>query len=226
MNKVLNRCFCICASALLLLPACGKSDNAELNETVARSQATAAIQAVSGLQNNKGQAAAFGLIALGTSAQGILVADGKQKRSAPLALDLDRLRATEGEGCECDENSCTFDDCGSGGFKINGKIKWDENSMECDYKASGALQGMEWDFSIDANLKYSETSLDGDINSQGSVKGNIQGHSLDASWSTSLVFNEIKFSSGEPTSGTMSVKSEYKTEDQDLRGSGDIDFGK
>lgn len=229
MNKTLYRCFCLTASALLLLPGCGKSENAQLNDSAARSQSAAAIKAINSLRTGgNGQGAAFAMIALGQNAQGLLQKQS-ESRSAPMAIDLDALREMSDEkGCSCTDNSCTFTDCGNSlGFKLNGEIKWSKTSMKCDYKVTGEVGGMEYKFSIDGDLKYSEKSIDGDLKTEGSVKGNVHGHKVDVSWNTSLVFNNIELSSGKPVKGSMSIKSEIKSQDgEELRGSGEVSFDK
>jgi len=91
--------------------------NATINEAVMRDTATAALSAAQITVAGDGEAGAFELLDVGTSAVELLTPEEGEKTTLASTESFERLK--QGEGCECTENSCSFDGCDSGTGQLN-----------------------------------------------------------------------------------------------------------
>lgn len=217
---------------------CGPTENADVNETVAKQQVFAAVDALMQIKGGKsGDVAVASLMPLGIGSMSMLTPrEGNEKRSADLAaqtiVDLTNLARAEGsDKCSCDENKCVFKNCDLTGFgSLDGTMEWSDTSLKCDYKAEYSIDegGMKLktSFSTFCNLSYSDTSLEGELSSKGSIETSGHGHDSNVSWESSYDFVGIKFDDkGAVQSGIAKVEVEVKGNGKDaLFGKSEIDF--
>lgn len=208
----------------LCLAACGKEeeDNGTLNDAAVRQSANTAFQATqTASTSGDGQVAAFQMLSVGTAAMGYVTpAEGRS------ALILDTATRAAGDGCACTEGSCTFTACGNGtGFVIDGTIAWTETSLDCDYTVTGGAPGQSYSFSVACDLDYTATSLAGTLDTSGSLAVDANGQNVSTEWDSNLVFNDVGFANGQPTSGSMSIDSSVTVDGETYSASGTVAFG-
>jgi hypothetical protein len=176
--------------------------NATINEAVMRDTATAALSAAQITVAGDGEAGAFELLDVGTSAVELLTPEESERTTLASTESFERLK--QGEGCECTENSCTFNNCDRGtGLLLSGSISWTDTTLDCDYSVAGNSAGATYSFSVFCDLDYTDTSLDGQLNTRGSVELAASGQV--STWDTQMTFNNVTYTGGQPTGGSIDV---------------------
>lgn len=217
---------------------CGPTENANVNEAMAKEQVSAAVETLVKLQAGKGgDTAVASMMVFGSSSMSMLSPkSSEESRQATQlnarVLELAKLvKARSDENCSCDEDKCVFDKCKLENFgTLDGKLSWGKDFLKCDYKADYNLEygGMKavTSFSIFCDLKYTDTSLDGTLSTKGSVEVSAQGKDASTKWESSYSFNKIEFdSSGKVKSGSAMVEVEVDAGGKEaLYGKAEIDF--
>lgn len=198
-----------------------KENTGTVNEAVAGQTATTAFDAAQVAVAGDGQAAAFQMIGVGSSAIGMITpagSGGQQPQSTGEAT------SALGEGtCDCTADSCTFTDCGDGsGFTITGTIAWTDSSLDCDYTVAGTVQGNVYNFGVFCDLAYSATSLDGTLNTDGSFQVDAQGQSVSSEWDVAMTFNDVTYPG--PAGGSIDVTATTTVNGQSSTASGSVAF--
>jgi len=196
-----------------------------VNEALVTQSANNAFKSTGKLATGgSGETAAFELMAVGQSAMGFATpaaAGGGQAAQSIGSIQ----QALGGAGCECAANSCTFTDCGGdSGYTINGSIEWTETSLKCDYTVGGAASGTTLAYNIFCDLTYGTTSLDGTLSTKGSITVDANGQSIATEFDTSMTFNDVTYSAGGPTGGSLDVKTSVTANGQSYGASASIDF--
>jgi hypothetical protein len=193
-----------------------------VNEATVQQAATTAFQATEqAISTMDGQAAAFTMLSVGTSALSMITPGGG---SAPMSTGTAQSALGEGT-CDCTANSCNFSDCGdAAGFTITGTIAWTDTTLDCDYTVAGLQGGYNYSFSIFCDLDYTATSLDGTIETSGDYQIDAQGTMQSFSWDSSLTFNGVTYASGQPTGGSIDVTASVNLGGQIYNGSSSVSF--
>lgn len=198
-----------------------EENTGEVNDAVASQTANTAFDAAQvAVDTGDGQAAAFQMVGVGSSAFGIITPAGGGGGQQPQGQATSAL----GEGtCDCTDNSCTFTDCGDGsGFTITGTIAWTETSLDCDYSVGGTVQGNVYDFNVFCDLDYSATSLDGQLNTDGSFQVDAQGQSVSTEWDVDMTFNDVTYPG--PSGGSIDITASSTVNGQTSSASGTVQF--
>jgi len=212
------------------LVGCGDDEESEpaeentgtVNDAVAGQVATTAFDAAQvAVDTGDGQAAAFQMIGVGSSASSMVTpAGGSGQQPQSFAEATSAL----GEGtCDCTANSCTFSDCGdASGFTITGTIAWTDTSLDCDYTVGGTVNGNVYDFSVFCDLDYSATSLAGTLNTDGSFQVDAQGQSVSSEWDVDMTFNDVVYPG--PSGGSIDVTATTTVNGQSYTAGGSVAF--
>lgn len=212
----------------LSLFACGSDEEEEpepqgeqgtLNESLVEQSAVTAYQATeTAIDTGDGQASAFTLLSVGTSALGMVTPSSGGTQ--PMSFGEAQQALNQGT-CECTANSCTFTDCGDGtGYTITGSLEWTDSSMTCDYTVGGTNGAQSFSYSILCDLAYTSTSLDGTLSTTGEIDASGQVTTFD----TDLSFNMVTFDASGPTGGSIDVSASVGYAGQDYTASGSVSF--
>jgi hypothetical protein len=223
MNKLVH----VGATLLALTVfACGGDDETEpdpsggndgtVNEAVVEQVATTAFDAAQTAVGGDGQAAAFAMLGVGTSA--IAIVTPGTAGSSPMGQAQQALAQ---EGCECDTNTCNFTGCDTGsGITLTGSISWTDNSLDCDYSIGGSNGAQTFNYAILCDLDYTDTSLDGSLSTSGDITAGGQA----TSFNTSLMFNMVTFDASGPTGGSIDVSASFGTGGQSYSADASVSF--
>jgi hypothetical protein len=258
--KLSNRLFGAAAAALLVV-ACGSSDSGSeqppaaqpgtVNKPVAKQAASQTINAATQVQsNNDGVQAASNLQGAAAQAQGIIQPSYGGAPSALLGETIGQIGQMLGtaDGCSCDEASktCTYTNCtpnGSDNLTINGSLSWGggkvvAKGLSYDIANTGALSSLK--LTLDCDLTVGATQIDGSMHTSGSTAGTAGtgaaggapgGTSFSYEWDTTIKFNAVTYSGGQPTGGSIDVSGSYAIKlgaggvgDQTYAGSANVTF--
>jgi len=199
-----------------------EENNGTVSDAVAGQVAGTAFDAAqTAIDTADGQAAAFQMVGVGSSAIGLVTPAGGGGQ-APQAFG--EATSALGEGtCDCTANSCTFSDCGdASGFTITGTIAWTDTSLDCDYTVGGTVGGNVYDFAVFCDLAYSATSLDGQLNTDGSFQVDANGQSVSSEWDVDMTFNDVTYPG--PSGGSIDVTATVTVNGQSNTADGSVTF--
>lgn len=236
MTKLRSLSLSSCLFVALGVVACGPSENADINESVAKSHVEATVSALRGIQGGQdGESVVTALMVLGSSSKALLKPkDGQEKRDGMIETGVARLmediKARDAGDCGCSKNKCDFSKCKlGGGAVVEGSLEWGEDFLKCDYKLVGnadvAGVKMKSEFSTFCDLKFSETSLDGKLSSKGYMEVADEADKAKVTWETKLTFNKIKFDESKVLSGSASIEAQVEVpKEEGLYGKSEIEF--
>ncbi len=226
-----------CAVALLslLVAGCGDDDDntagpdpstGGVNEAAAGEMARTTLDATALAAGGDGEAASFSLLATGFSAFSLVTPAG-QPPFVPdfLEPNVELFSRAGGDGCDCGANSCNFVNCDNGsGSILNGTISWTTTTLDCNYTVAGNQAGFAYSFSIFADLDFTANSIDGVLTTAGDSTTDDGGTPFIVSWNSEITFNNVTFTLGSPTGGTITVVATVTAGGETFNGSGTVTF--
>lgn len=137
----------------------------------------------------------------------------------------------------CTGTTCDFKGCGTetpqSSVTISGVLSWTGGNLKCvglTYDISGASAGgSKTKITLDCDVQASASSLKGFVKSTGSTSLNLGDAGAPAgvgsvSWTSETTFNDVKYTAGKPTSGSVKVAASTTVAGQTYTGSADITF--
>lgn len=189
--------------ALLLASACSvtqetKPVEVELDDDIAKTQASALSSAVASAESHDGIAIAEALESVGDIAAALAppTKNGGRRRL---------LRSTTTCSCTVETQSCTFDGCVIGNATVSGALSWSRGEIRCealsfDVAATSEAIGAA-KVSLDCALTYSSGRLAGTV----TTKGHATVEDVAYTWSASLAVNDLTFTKTAFTGGSVGV---------------------
>lgn len=170
----------------------------QLDDEVAKTQASALPSAVASAQANDGVALAEAVASVGRVAAALVPAakDGARAMRGPAASTCT---------CPAGGTSCTFEKCTIGAAVVSGKVSWGGGKIACtdltfDAPPLSKEVGATY-VALDCDLAYSAGRVAGDLHTTGSSV--VEG--VTYRWNASLVANDLSFSTTTLTGGTLDV---------------------
>lgn len=228
------------------------SQPATVNKQAATATAQSTIAALSATTTggDVGISSATSLSSVAQSSQSLLTpqAPGASTKSFASALKIEEVIGTLDEsspGCNCTATSCTFSNCkpssGSSQFTIDGSYSWGGGHVECKslkyvFGTDGAGPSVGFstkvEVTLNCDLTISATTIKGYLQSAGSSSTEVAGQSTagaySSSWDIKTTYNDVTFSNGQPTGGSMKVEGTTTTsaagQQQAFSGSAEISF--
>lgn len=220
----------------LFAVACGGSDDESapaaqagtVNPQAAKSTASSAITAAStAVKTNNGLGAAAQMQSASSSAQSIV---SPSAGSVPQAIqpDLGSLTLAVGAGCTCEATRCVFSACKDNpGVEINGEISWDGGHVVCknlNYKVMQAGGVSNLDMTTNCDLTLTDTKMVGTLSSKGSTSYAASGAAGTYTWDSTVKFNDVTYTNGTPTGGSIDASSTVSVAGQTYAGSSNVKF--
>ena len=171
----------------------------ELDESIARSPASALSAAVSGATVGDGVTIADAITKIGDTASALV----PQGRSGA-GHSRPRVAATT---CTCDAAAkrCAFDGCTIAGATVTGTLTWGGGKIVCDALTvevpAGPLGSASSRATLECALTYSETSLAGTVHTTGSAVASGTTYA----WDATLTASGVTVASGAVTGGSLDV---------------------
>jgi autotransporter translocation and assembly factor TamB len=220
------------ASAFAVACSGGDDDDSSTPTTVNSAGVTNAVTGMtnfsSSLESANGADAALYAFQIGAAAQSIVVADNGS--TAPALIVPPRAAVTG--TCDCDADSCMFEDCGdeAGTWTIDGSIEVDGDHVTFDLDLAVAFGGQSLDWQYQGDLTVNETLIDGSASGDGSGSFSAEGENVELDWSWELGCNEITLNdNGCPTGGSLDASVSYDVSgssgEGSFSGSASVAFG-
>lgn len=188
-----------------------KAAQVDLDEDVAKSQASALSTAVTSAEANDGAGIAEALASLGNTAAALVPAGKNASRS--------QVRGSGSKTCTCASgaSSCTFSSCAIGAATVSGSLSWESGALRCDgltfdvgalgnvsARAAGTSASATigaTHIAVDCAITYSSGNVAGTIHTTGSTT--VDG--VDYTWDATITANAVTFTSSAFTGGSIDV---------------------
>jgi hypothetical protein len=211
-----------------------------VNPQSAKASSTTYVGGVSqAVDKNDGQSALGQLIAGAQQAQSIVTPSagaGTGTRPANVRL-ADAIGQVSQAITSCDDactgTTCTFKGCGSdeGGSSIviDGTLSWTGGNLKCVGLTYAITQmgGTKTTITLDCDVTATAQTLKGTIKSTGATTlsaAQAGANAGELKWSSETTFNDVKYASGKPTSGSVKVSATYSVAGQAYSGSAEVTF--
>lgn len=217
------------AVLLCLVMACGSDKNEQTLTVNPQNAGLVAMQFGSirqSIQSSNGAGAAGAAISLTGLAQAILVPP-QASRTAARETPFSAMRASgdisavDSGTCTCTPTGCTFTQCGTSGYMINGTIGISGDTYTFDLTLTGGVSGVTWNYKYSGSLTVSATTINGSFASMGDGTIDSNGSHYEYSFDTSLNINSITLdASGCAIGGSMTVEVNYSVSGPNVGGNG------
>ncbi|MBK6464472.1 MAG: hypothetical protein IPF92_26230 [Myxococcales bacterium] len=214
-----------------------------VNPQAAKSSSTTLVGGVSkAVDGNDGNASLALLIQGAQQSQSVVTpsAGGGAAKPSNVALrDFVGQVSQAITSCEgaCTGTTCDFKGCGTetpqSSVTISGVLSWTGGNLKCvglTYDISAATTGgSKTKITLDCDVQASASSLKGFVKSTGSTSLNLGDSGAPAgvgtvAWTYDTTFNDVKYTAGKPTSGSVKVAATTSVAGQTYTGSAEITF--
>lgn len=218
-----------------------------VNQQSAKQSSTSMVTGVStAIDSNNGNGSLAQLISGAQQAQGIVTPSAG---TAPATTSFGGVGLRDALGtvsqalssCDtaCSGTSCTFNACstdGAGSVVVNGTLSWTGGNLKCvnlTYDIDQSKQGgATTKITLDCDVTVTASTLKGYVKSTGSVSlGNLLADAGPAaagignvSWTSNTQFNDVKYTAGKPTSGSVTVDATTTAGGQTYTGTANITY--
>lgn len=217
-----------------------------VNTQSAKQSSTTMVSGIStAVDGNKGQESLGLLISGAQQARGIVTPSasaGGAPGVTPQTLDtLDLIGVVSQAITSCDGactgTTCEFKGCGTegagaaGSVTINGTLSWAGGNLKCvglTYDIASTLQTTK--LTLNCDVTASGGAIKGTIKSSGNVSVSLgdagagAGALGNVSWTADTTFNDLKYASGKPSSGSVKVVATTTVAGQTYNGTADVSF--
>ena len=226
-------CYAMMVSLIAAVGACGGGDDGPptmVNTSSATSTISQTANFGDALAGSDGASAAGAIQSLGASAQGIVQLDPGQ---ASLSIDEGDTANATGT-CDCDENGCTFTDCGDDGgtWTMNGSISTSGDTYTIDLSMDMNVSGYMYSWDYDGSITITDTQISGNLSGDGDATFSQEGGGgdINISWSWDVDYNDVQLDAqGCATGGSIDSSVSYDAGSSqgggNFSGSGSVTFG-
>ncbi|HRG95757.1 MAG TPA: hypothetical protein PLR99_05855 [Polyangiaceae bacterium] len=214
-----------------------------VNTAAAKSSSTTLVGGVSkAVDGNDGNASLALLIQGAQQSQSVVTPSAGGASATPSSVTLRDVIGQVSQAitsCDgaCTGTSCDFKGCGTetpqSSVTISGVLSWTGGNLKCTgltYDISTATTGgTKTKITLDCDVTASASSLKGFVKSTGSTTLNLgdagaPGGVGSVAWTSDTTFNDVKYTAGKPTSGSVKVSATTTVAGQTYTGSADITY--